>query len=267
MYLKNDLKKIAAGILLGVSMLSIIGCSKSQIAPDDNLMDKYTYINNTNEILGDLEINTENLTGMWVCEIPGPKQDDSTIACLDFRNDGILYDITAGTAFTKNTYEIDENNNIEYTFTGKRASELTISTPITLYVNSLQANERNTVLNISYSDSEGADKYEFVKVKPGQNDKTQLKTHLYYVNMDYETSENNMGNSSILCFDTNDETVQFISPINKNKYMNNIKNEEFDDQNTGEAVYKYRKDNEYIYVTSLTDDKNIESQYMYIHSN
>lgn len=213
-------------ILLCITTLIIAStiCGCSNIAPYKGLSGKYNYVlKEENSISRELDITEDNLKGFWVCDI-SDKDNNANIMCLDFKDNGVMYDITAGVAYTKNRYKINENKDIEYNFIGKNP-ENTATTPIILYINSLMQDDDKYILNISYSDSNNSDEYSFIKVNNDYTTKAALNSDAYYINTDYETSDDNMGDNMMLHVNYAENTVQILSPTDKRKFDYDSRNE------------------------------------------
>lgn len=230
-------------ILLCITTLVIAStmCGCSNIAPYKGLSGKYNYVlKEENFISKELDITEDNLKGFWVCDI-SDEENDANIMCFDFRDNGVMYDITAGVAYTKNRYKINEDKDIEYNFIGKNP-ENTVTTPIVLYINNLMQDDDKYILNISYSNSNNADKYNFIKINDDYTTKASLISDAYYINTDYETSDNNMGDNMMLRVNYDENTVQVLSPTDKRKFNYDSRNETLVN-NEGVAEYKFIRNN------------------------
>ena len=117
----------------------------SKLIKNNNTIHQHDYLIANTVIDKQLEINDKNITGLWSCELleKNDNTDSTVIMCLDIQNDGILYSITAGSGYTKNKYELN-NNLLTYSYINLNKNKAIVSAnsaAIEIYIRNIYQSE------------------------------------------------------------------------------------------------------------------------------
>lgn len=140
----------------------------SKLIKNNNTIHQHDYLIANTVIDKQLEINDKNITGLWSCELleKNDKTDSTVIMCLDIQNDGILYSITAGSGYTKNKYELN-NNLLTYSYINLNKNKAIVSAnsaAIEIYIRNIYQSENKVYMQIAYSDDTDAQVYTYKKM-------------------------------------------------------------------------------------------------------
>lgn len=233
----------------------------SKLIKNNNTIHQHDYLIANTVIDKQLEINNKNITGLWSCELSEKNNnaDSTVIMCLDIQDDGILYSITAGSDYTKNKYELN-NNLLTYSYINLNKNKAIVSAnsaAIEIYIRNIYQSEDKVYMQIAYSDDIDAQVYTYKK-----NDNTEnyfipaLSGN--FIDLAYKVDEKNMGESLLLNIDSKKEECMIISSYGTKHYSIENKNNQIFLTNTeDESKYEIYIENNIVYL------KNIENKMLY----
>lgn len=233
----------------------------SKLIKNNNTIHQHDYLIANTVIDKQLEINDKNITGLWSCELSekNDNTDSTVIMCLDIQDDGILYSITAGSGYTKNKYELN-NNLLTYSYINLNKNKAIVSAnsaAIEIYIRNIYQSEDKVYMQIAYSDDTDAQVYTYKK-----NDNTgnyfipALSGN--FIDLAYKVDEKNMGESLLLNIDSKKEECTITSSYGTKHYLiENKNNQIFLTNIEDESKYEIYIENNIVYL------KNIENKMLY----
>lgn len=232
-----------------------------KLIKNDNTIHQHDYLIANTVIDKQLEINNDNITGLWSCELSekNVEADSTVIMCLDILNNGTLYNITAGSGYTKNRYELNDNL-LTYSYMNLNKNKAIVSensAAIEIYIRNIYQSEDKVYMQIAYSNDADAQIYTYIK---NNNIGNYFIPALSgdFIDLAYKVDEKNMGESLLLNIDPKKEECIITSSYGTKRYSMEYQNGQiFLLNDKDESRYDIYIENNIVYL------KNIENEMLY----